>query len=72
MCVLGRGGGFDLVLCFFFIVGEGGLGEGFARGVGWWGRRRKADGVVVFARTRKALDYGMECMPCLKRSYGVE
>jgi len=71
-CVLGVGvGGFDLVLCLFcfFIVGEGGGVWLVCKswGLGWWGRRRKADGVVVFARTRKALDYGKECMSCLKR-----
>ncbi len=54
---------------FFFIVGEGGLQE---PGVGRWGRTRKADGVVVFARTRKMLDYGKECRHALKRIHGVE
>ncbi len=46
LCVCARGGGFDLVLCLFFY-------RGGSRGVGRWGRRRKVDGVVVFARTRK-------------------
>jgi len=58
-------------------VGEGGLGEVFgggckSRGVGWWVSKAKADGVVVFARTRKMLDYGKECMHALKKIHGVE
>jgi len=34
--------------------------------------KAKADGVVVFARTRKMLDYGKECMHALKKIHGVE
>ena len=36
------------------------------------GRRRQAGGVVVFARTRKTLDYGKECRHALKKIHGVE